>query len=44
LFKEYKKTNKGLFMTLITPYGAEENANFFRIVDHQITLEPLFVE
>lgn len=43
LFQEKTKTRKGVFMTLITPFGAKENMYFQRIIDHQLTLEALFI-
>lgn len=42
LFQEKTKTKKGLFITLITPFGTKENAHFHSIIDHQLTLEALF--
>ncbi len=42
LFQKSTKTKKGLFITLITPFGAKENEHFHNIVDHQISLEALF--
>lgn len=41
-FQEKTKTRKGLFMTLITPFGAKENEHFHSIIDQQLTLEALF--
>lgn len=42
LFYETTKTKKAVFITLITPYGADENEYYLRIVDNQINLEALF--
>lgn len=42
LFQEYTKGKKALFTTLITPYGAKENAHYFEAVDNQLNLAALF--
>ncbi len=42
LFAEKTKTKKALFTTLITPYGAKENANYLEAVDNQINIDSLF--
>jgi uncharacterized protein len=42
LFAEKSKSKKTLFTTLITPYGAKENANYFESVDNQINIDCLF--
>lgn len=42
LFKEITKTKKALFVTLITPSGAEENDHYVSIVDNQVTIDDLF--
>ena len=42
IFKESTKTKKTVFITLITPYGAEENMNYLSIVDNQLTVDHLF--
>ncbi len=42
LFKDRTETNKALFLTLITPFGAKENAYFQNVVDQQLTLDALF--
>lgn len=42
LFYESTKTKKAIFITLITPYGADENEYYLRIVDNQLTLDALF--
>jgi len=41
-FYEKTKTKKTLFVTLITPFGADENPHYQNIVNNQITLEDLF--
>lgn len=42
LFQEATRTKKGLFTTLITPYGAQENDSFLATVDYQLTQDALF--
>ncbi|NGX39688.1 MAG: hypothetical protein KR126chlam1_01021 [Chlamydiae bacterium] len=42
LFRERTKTKKALFVTLITPYGAKENAHYLSSVNSQLTLDALF--
>jgi len=42
LFQEKTQTKKGLFTTLITPFGVKENIHFHSTIDHQLTLEALF--
>ncbi|MCC5832541.1 MAG: AAA family ATPase [Chlamydiales bacterium] len=42
LFQKFTGTSKGLFLTLITPFGAKENTHFHQVVDHQLTLDALF--
>ncbi len=39
---EKTKAKKTLFVTLITPFGANENPHYQNIVNNQITLEDLF--
>lgn len=29
-------------MTLITPYGAEENSHYLSVIDNQLTVDHLF--
>lgn len=41
-FQEQTKTKKAVFITLITPYGAQENEHFLSCVDKQLTLDALF--
>ena len=42
VFRDVTKTRKALFTTLITPFGASENAYFLESVEKQLTLEALF--
>lgn len=42
IFREKTKTRKAIFTTLITPYGAVEDANYLSAVDNQLTLNDLF--
>ncbi|NGX28590.1 MAG: hypothetical protein K940chlam1_00772 [Candidatus Anoxychlamydiales bacterium] len=42
LFYEHTKTKKALFVTLITPFGVRENANFLSAVENQLSIEALF--
>ncbi len=42
IFKEKTKTKKAVFVTLITPYGAEENSHYLSIVDNQLSVDHLF--
>ena len=41
-FRKIAGTKKNLFNTLISVYGARENAHFLEAFDNQITLDPLF--
>lgn len=42
IFRQQTKTNKVLFITLITPYGVKENEHYISSVNNQFTLECLF--
>ena len=42
LFREKIKSKKGLFITLITPFGVKENSHFHSAVDNQFNIEALF--
>ncbi len=42
LFRQVTETKKMLFTTLITTYGAKENAQYFSSVDAQLTMDALF--
>lgn len=44
LFREITKTKKALFTTLITTYGAIENANYHESIQKQVKLDELFEE
>lgn len=44
IFREATKTNKALFTTLITPYGAIENNYYHEAVQKQMTLDELYYE
>lgn len=41
VFKEKTKTRKAVFLTLITPYGAEENSHYISVIDNQVTVDDL---
>ena len=41
-YREVTQTRNTLFMTMITPYGVVENAQYFASVDNQITMDALF--
>ncbi len=42
-FRRHSKTRKTLFTTLLTPYGAKQNGQYFKAVDNEITLDELFL-
>ena len=42
VFQRETKTRKTIFMTLITPYGAEENGYYTNTVQKQLTMDALF--
>lgn len=42
VFRRATGTRKTLFMTLITPYGAEENSHYIGTVQNQLTMDALF--
>lgn len=42
VFREKTKTNKTIFLTLITPYGVRKNENSIGLVSKEITLEDFF--
>lgn len=42
LYRQETKTKNTLFTTLITPFGAVENSQYFAAVDNQITMDALF--
>lgn len=42
LFKLETETNKTLFTTLVTTYGAKKNASYLSIIDNQLTMDDLF--
>lgn len=42
IFREVTKTKKALFTTLITTYGAIENANYHSCIQKQLTMNALF--
>lgn len=42
VFKEKTKTKKSIFLTLITPYGTEENSQYLSVVDNQVTVDDFF--
>jgi AAA+ ATPase superfamily predicted ATPase len=44
IFRKKTKTKKALFTTLITPFGATENANYLSSVEKQLSLESLFLK
>ena len=41
-FQVGTKSKKGLFTTLITPYGVKKNMHYHSCIDHQLTLEAFF--
>ncbi len=41
-FKQATKTRKHVFLTLLTAFGAKENAHYLSVIDSQLTLESLF--
>lgn len=42
IFREQTRTRKTLFITLITPYGAQKNRHYLSAVDNQLTMDILF--
>ncbi|MES2199989.1 MAG: hypothetical protein V4489_07460 [Chlamydiota bacterium] len=42
LFRKITKTKKTLFTTLVTAYGAKENAQYLASVDNQLSVDVLF--
>lgn len=42
LFREFSKSRKTLFNTLITPFGAKNNQHYLASIEHQLTLDDLF--
>ena len=42
VFLEQTKTNKVLFVTMVTCFGVKENDNYRQVVDNQITMDALF--
>jgi AAA+ ATPase superfamily predicted ATPase len=42
VFQKVTRTNKTIFLTLITPFGVKENSHSIGIVDQQLTLDDLF--
>ncbi len=42
IFKENTKTNKNVFVTLLTPYGVKKNAYYLSLVTNDIKLHDLF--
>jgi AAA+ ATPase superfamily predicted ATPase len=43
-FREKSKTRKTLFLTMITAYGVAKNSLYLECVDHQLTMDALFLE
>lgn len=41
-YRQVTKTKNTLFMTMITPFGVVENAQYFASVDNQLTMDALF--
>ena len=41
-YRQVTKTKNTLFITMITPFGVTENAQYFASVDNQITMDALF--
>ncbi|MBS0628221.1 MAG: ATPase [Verrucomicrobia bacterium] len=41
-FRKVTKTKKSLFTTLITTYGAKENAQYLSSVENQLSMDVLF--
>lgn len=42
-FKQRTKTRKQVFLTLLTTFGAKENASYLSIIDSQLTIDALFL-
>ncbi|MCB1117225.1 MAG: AAA family ATPase [Chlamydiia bacterium] len=43
-FREVTKTRKSIFNTIITPFGAKQNAAYLSCVDNQVDMSALFVK
>ena len=43
VFKEVTKIKKAVFLTMITTYGVEKNANAAALVQNEITMDDLFI-
>ncbi|MEI6242893.1 MAG: ATP-binding protein [Chlamydiota bacterium] len=41
-FLKKTKSQKNIFITLITPYGAKKNSHYLEIIDQELTMENLF--
>jgi hypothetical protein len=41
-YRKETKTNKSLFITMITPFGVITNSHYHSCVDNQLTLDVLF--
>lgn len=42
VFRSQTQTTKALFSTLVTTFGVKKNANYFSVVDNQLTMDDLF--
>jgi AAA+ ATPase superfamily predicted ATPase len=43
-YRQVTKTKNSIFVTMITPFGVVENAQYFASVDNQVRMDALFLE